>query len=195
MNLTWLDHTPYFICEVNNFINPNQTVELRVQTTRNLQDQMHAERVWLYMQNQSLLLIPYFYELRNALPRGKVLKMLTERALTLNDAVRLEQYDQLMEEPASTFNEHITLQCIHIQGNSVYIRFVCDHDPEFCVFEKTLSIPFDSPSIRADMKDHYESLMRDEALKAEKNRTPESAAANEELNAPAVEDYRRASWV
>lgn len=168
MEIEKIDGKPFLCLSVDNITQPGLSVSLRILTPQDPVSLEKARKIAHYMAEQSKMLIPFFYELRNEMPRGRVQQMMDRRAKSLSDVVCAGVYHDLVSADEFEFSAHVPLRTITVEGSKVHVRFACEHDPDFSFFEKTMEIPFHKPQMWAEVEAYEQVRLAEIALALEK---------------------------
>lgn len=141
MDIVQIDKKAFLRLPVENVTQPHLSVDLLVQTTYASDDMERMRKLTHYMADQCKMLIPYFYELRNEMPRGRVKQIMSQRMQSIQDDASVAAYRTLLEADEFEFAGDIPLQRISIENKRLKMVFACPHDPEFIFFEREVSLP------------------------------------------------------
>jgi len=152
MDIVKIDERPFLRLAVENVTQPQLTVDLCVLTSY---DPAHMERqrkLAHYMADQCKMLIPYYYELRNEMPRGRVKQMMNQRMRSIQDEGAIAAYRALLEADEFEFANDIPLRRVTIENKRLSMVFACDHDPDYVFFQREVSLPVGHPDFWAQVE-------------------------------------------
>ena len=152
MDIVQIDNQAYLRLAVENVTQPHLNVELRVLASYAPEDLERKRKLTHFMADQCKMLIPYFYELRNEMPRGRVKQMMSQRAKSLQDADAVAAYRDILLADEFEFAHDLPLQTITLQGRRLLVEFACAHDPEHIYFKREMSLPVDQPEFWAQVE-------------------------------------------
>lgn len=168
MELVTSNNRAYMRSMIENVTQPELSVELLVRTVNTPEMLKRSEMISHYMEDQCKLLIPYFYELRNEMPRGRVQQMMNRRALSVDDPAVRSAYMEIIQAEEYEFAPYVSLQSVTIEGNRVSVVFACAHDPSFVMFQKAVEIPFSNPKLWAQVEAFATARAAEMAMAAER---------------------------
>jgi hypothetical protein len=152
MDIVQIDQQPFLRLAVDNVTQPHLRVELRVLASYAPDDLERKRKLTHFMADQCKMLIPYFYELRNEMPRGRVKQLMSQRAKALQDEEAIAAYRNILLADEFEFANDLPLQTITLQGRRLTVEFACAHDPEHIYFKREMSLPVDQPEFWAQVE-------------------------------------------
>lgn len=151
MDIVQIDKKAFLRLPVENVTQPHLSVDLLVLTTYAPDDLERMRKLTHYMADQCKMLIPYFYELRNEMPRGRVKQVMNQRMQSIQDEGAIAAYRALLQADEFEFASDIPLQRISIENKRLKMVFACPHDPEFIFFQREVSLPLSQPEFWAQV--------------------------------------------
>jgi hypothetical protein len=168
MDIVQIDNQAYLRLAVENVTQPHLNVELRVLASYGTEDLERKRKLTHFMADQCKMLIPYFYELRNDMPRGRVKQLMSQRAKSLQDMDAVAAYRDILLADEFEFANDLPLQTITLQGRRLRVEFACAHDPEHIYFKREMSLPVDQPEFWAQVEAFEVARLADIELAKEK---------------------------
>lgn len=168
MDIVQIDKQAFLRLAVENVTQPHLSVELRVLASYAPEDLERKRKLTHFMADQCKMLIPYFYELRNEMPRGRVQQMMSQRAKSLQDVDAVSAYRDILLADEFEFANDLPLQTITLQGRRLLVEFACAHDPEHIYFKREMSLPVDQPEFWAQVEAFELSRLAEIELAKEK---------------------------
>lgn len=168
MDIVQIDKQAFLRLAVENVTQPHLSVELRVLASYAPEDLERKRKLTHFMADQCKMLIPYFYELRNEMPRGRVQQMMSQRAKSLQDVDAVAAYRDILLADEFEFANDLPLQTITLKGRHLLVEFACAHDPEHIYFKREMSLPVDQPEFWAQVEAFELSRLAEIELAKEK---------------------------